>query len=208
MGRFIIVTFIFLGWAFYQLSGGSGFDADATRQARIDAPSEVNTAPLQASVVEQAETPEPEAVALDLATVDEVLAPKRSFGTQATRVSARIVPQSEDSLTEDATEEDATLVLPSLIVNAVPEAEATVTPVDFSNPDATAPSRAGLERRTVTGSRVNVRGGPGTDYQVVNRLVRGDQVEILEDPGNGWVRMRPVSGGTVGWLADFLLTES
>jgi uncharacterized protein YgiM (DUF1202 family) len=54
---------------------------------------------------------------------------------------------------------------------------------------------------------VNVRGGPGTDFGIVTRLVRGDEVEILEDNGDGWVRLRLLGGGTEGWMADFLLTD-
>ena len=61
--------------------------------------------------------------------------------------------------------------------------------------------------RSVTGRSVNVRGGPGTDFSVVSRMTRGDQVEVLQDPGNGWVQMRPVGGGTTGWMADFLLSN-
>ena len=85
-----------------------------------------------------------------------------------------------------------------------------ITPVDFSDPNAAQPVVSGASAsdvRNVTGRSVNVRGGPGTNYSVVNRLVRGDQVEVLEDPGDGWVRLRPVGGGPVGWMADFLLSE-
>ncbi|MEO1555213.1 MAG: SH3 domain-containing protein, partial [Pseudomonadota bacterium] len=61
--------------------------------------------------------------------------------------------------------------------------------------------------RSVSGNSVNVRGGPGTNFSVVNRMVRGDKVEILQDPGQGWVQLRPVGGGPVGWMADFLLSD-
>ena len=52
-----------------------------------------------------------------------------------------------------------------------------------------------------------MRGGPGTNYAVVNRMVRGDKVEILQSPGDGWVQLRPVGGGPVGWMAEFLLGD-
>ena len=64
---------------------------------------------------------------------------------------------------------------------------------------------SGTDIRTVSGNRVNVRGGPGTDFNIVGKLVRGDAVEIIEDNGNGWVLMRSVETGAQGWLADFLL---
>ena len=65
----------------------------------------------------------------------------------------------------------------------------------------------GIDIRAVSGDRVNVRDGPGTNYSVVNQLVRGDKVEVLQDAGDGWVKLRPVDGGPVGWIASFLLTE-
>jgi uncharacterized protein YgiM (DUF1202 family) len=69
-------------------------------------------------------------------------------------------------------------------------------------------SEVGLDIRTVSGNRVNVRGGPSTNFSVVSKLIRGDAVEILEDNGNGWVKMRSVLTGEEGWMADFLLSES
>jgi len=29
----------------------------------------------------------------------------------------------------------------------------------------------------------------------------------LQDPGNGWVKLRPLDGGPEGWMAEFLLTS-
>ena len=61
--------------------------------------------------------------------------------------------------------------------------------------------------RRASGNRVNVRGGMSTNYGVVSKLTRGAEVRILEDNGNGWVRMQPMDGGEAGWMADFLLTS-
>ena len=69
------------------------------------------------------------------------------------------------------------------------------------------PEQTSTDIRQVSGNRVNVRGGPGTDFGIVGKLVRGDAVEIIEDNGDGWVLMRPVDGGAEGWMADFLLTS-
>ena len=38
MARFIIVTFGFLAFAFYEMSGGADFDAEETRLSRIEVP--------------------------------------------------------------------------------------------------------------------------------------------------------------------------
>lgn len=196
MGRFIIVTFLFMGFAFYQLSGGSDFDAEAKRQAHLEAIGPIETTPLE----KPAKAPV-EPVALELAKVDEVLAPKRTRQLIPARVREPVQDASIVEAVAEALEEEPEIILPSLVNGA----DASVTPVDFSG-TASAEDEA-LSTRTVSGNRVNVRGGPGTDFQIVNRLVRGDEVEILEDPGNGWVMLRPVGGGTVGWMADFLLSD-
>ena len=61
--------------------------------------------------------------------------------------------------------------------------------------------------RVVSGNRVNVRGGPGTNFGVVGKLGAGDTVEVIEDNGAGWVRFRSVNGQETGWMADFLLSS-
>ena len=83
------------------------------------------------------------------------------------------------------------IILPSLIATT-----------NNSNTDT-----SGGDVRTVSGNLVNLRGGPSTDYGIVSKLARGDEVRILEDNGDGWVRMQPVDGGEAGWMADFLLTS-
>lgn len=59
--------------------------------------------------------------------------------------------------------------------------------------------------RVVSGTRVNLRGGPSTTYDVVTQLLKGAEVEVLDDTGDGWVRLRTIPGNEVGWMsADFL----
>lgn len=75
--------------------------------------------------------------------------------------------------------------------------------------DGAAPVIAPDERdlRTVTGTRVNLRGGPATSYDVITQLFEGDEVEVLDDTGDGWVRLRVLSGldEAVGWMSDDFL---
>lgn len=64
--------------------------------------------------------------------------------------------------------------------------------------------------RIVTGTRVNLRGGPATSYDVITQLFEGDEVEVLDDTGDGWVRLRVLTGldEAVGWMSDdFLQAE-
>lgn len=196
--RYIIITFGFLGFAFYEMSGGADFDAEATRMARVDAPIAVEEEPLDTVVaVTQPVLPENVTrVALNLSSVQDVVRPARTLQTQV----APPAPEGVEPTLAAVSEEEPTIILPSLLGDAV-----VITPVDFSDDTPVAP--IGVEIRAVSGNSVNVRGGPGTNYSVVNRLKRGDEVEILQDPGQGWVKLRPVSGGPIGWMADFLLSE-
>ncbi|MFP4274835.1 MAG: SH3 domain-containing protein, partial [Paracoccaceae bacterium] len=59
--------------------------------------------------------------------------------------------------------------------------------------------------RQVAGNRVNMRTGPGTSYGVLATLDRGARVEVLDAPGNGWVKLRVEASGRVGWMAASLL---
>ena len=206
--RFVILSCLFLAVAFYQLSGGADFDPKATLASRIDGP-------LPEPVEIDAETPEEIArVSLELTSMQEILS-QRARRRLPNAVQARQVLRPTDD-TSDVAELEPDVIVPVNFSEA-----AVIAPVKFgtavdnepvvteaaaaSTPLAIEVSNAIL--RSVSGSRVNVRGGPGTDFNVVASLSRGDQVEVINDPGNGWVQMRPVSGGPTGWMADFLLTD-
>lgn len=79
--------------------------------------------------------------------------------------------------------------------------------IDGADNGATFVSTTQADIREVNGTRVNVRGGPGTNFGVVGKLGKGDAVEVIEDNGAGWVRFRSVDGSESGWMADFLLSN-
>lgn len=214
MFRFILVSLGFLGWAFYEMSGGSDFDPVATRMARIeplaetpfDAPAENSNQVVLASAsgdVVDTDPFENEAVtrvSLNLTSLQDALDQSGDAAVvtpAVTTVEPAVVPTNVAITTASA---DTPAIIPSLIVQD-DTATATASP-------AALVSEIGLDIRTVSGNRVNVRGGPSTNFSVVSKLVRGDAVEILEDNGNGWVKMRSVLTGEEGWMADFLLSES
>lgn len=214
MFRFILVSLGFLGWAFYEMSGGSDFDPVATRMARIepvaetpfDAPAENSNQVVLASAsgdVVDTDPFENEAVtrvSLNLTSLQDALDQSGDAAVvtpAVTAVDPAVVPTNVAITTASA---DTPAIIPSLIVQD-DTATATASP-------AALVSEIGLDIRTVSGNRVNVRGGPSTNFSVVSKLVRGDAVEILEDNGNGWVKMRSVLTGEEGWMADFLLSES
>lgn len=194
MARFILVTFAFLGWAFYEMSGGNEFEPASARltNIKVDPLKPVEEPALaDASKLDGLED-QVTRVALNLNSVEDVLS-----GTGPR--PAKLPQQTTEAVYENVPQQGESV---AIIQSLVDGADASnVVQVSAAADDAP------YDVRSVSANRVNVRGGPGTDYNVVSRLVRGDEVEILEDSGNGWVLMRPMGGGETGWMADFLLTD-
>lgn len=63
------------------------------------------------------------------------------------------------------------------------------------------------DMRLVSGSRVNMRAGPGTDYNVLDTLVQGSEVEVLKVDENGWAMLRVEATGAIGWMGERFLSE-
>lgn len=213
MKKFVLISFGFLGWAFYEMSGGAEFEpasvryADViaqTKQAQPLTPTEQPVVTAQAPTIVDTDPPlsqtqatEVTRVALNLNALEEALAdaPETEDASAAQTDDAPFgVPRNVDSLSGNA---PTPAIIPSLIVPSSQTEQVAVTQTAST-----------ADVRTVSGSRVNVRGGPSTDFEIVTRLLRGDAVEILEDNGDGWVRMRPTDGGPEGWMADFLLVAN
>ena len=66
---------------------------------------------------------------------------------------------------------------------------------------------APLDLRAVSGKRVNMRAGPGTNHGVLDTLVRGTQTEVIEVTTDGWARVRVTQTNQIGWMAERLLSE-
>ena len=74
--------------------------------------------------------------------------------------------------------------------------------------EAVAPTLAPLlDLRAVAGSRVNMRSGPGTSFDVLDTLPQGTEAEVIEVNADGWARIRVLESGAEGWMAERLLTE-
>lgn len=61
------------------------------------------------------------------------------------------------------------------------------------------------ERRVVTGSGVNLRVGPGTQYALTGRVARGETVDLLQPEAEGWAYVR-LGDGRRGYIAARFLT--
>lgn len=183
MWRLIFVSFLGLGFAFYQLSGGSDFEpAELTAQTKLKSQSEQDVIdPFRAA----------DQTSNQFALLDKAVVPKQ-FPVA--------IEQSEDVVARtlwdvSGLEGDSIAlgsVQPELVSLDLAELPVTVSEVDDTV-------------RQVTGNRVNLRNGPGTEYNVLSKLTRGEQVAILQDPGNGWLKLRVLETNRVGWLAASLV---
>lgn len=204
--RFILSSFAILGLIFYELSGGADFqprkpeavkaghkagseNAPQRRHAaaRIAPPARItSTALIAAPAIRQASAP------------DTVSA---SGGADLGRVRTSL-RQGLDMMPDQPAA--ATLTLASLNLGAaglgVAAARPVVEPVAAYQPPPP-------DLREVTGTRVNMRDGPGTTYPVVARLNIGHQVEVLSDSGTGWLRLRILPERHLGWISASLISK-
>ena len=182
MSRFIIVSFGVLFWAFYEMSGGSEFEPGWY----IDKEDK-----------------------LAIAKVEETTLPK----VEPEQVVARAETRINDLNTEP---QPAAKITPVTFTNTedrvvdvlLTRAEAVETPADTAKPEEVAVAEPAEDLRTVSAARVNLRNGPGTKFSVLGKLTRGEEVQVLSDNGEGWIKLRVKSSNRVGWMADYLVTAS
>ncbi len=214
MARFILLTFGVLACAWYYLSGGSDFQpASSAKMAQADVDAKAPGADL--TPVERV-MPSASFEAEDVAIVPVTLTANSTF-TPAVR---KTVQQTSEVAAVAATADQAPAPSP-----ASPKVVASVEPVakpvlDQAPVEAVslisrrieavvAPENAPYrDVRYVTGTRVNVRSGPGTGYSVVAKMFEGDEVEVIDMDGAGWIKIRMSETNRVGWMADWLVTAA
>jgi len=59
---------------------------------------------------------------------------------------------------------------------------------------------------TIDVDSMNVRNGPGTEYQIIHKLTKGATYEIIEE-SNNWYQIE-INSETEGWIAGWLITIS
>lgn len=137
--------------------------------------------------------------------------------TPAVALAEPTLPAPVEVVTRAETSTVASLVQVPLIAPA-PEAvtEVAMTPSAGAAPESTAetievavtePEPEPIDLRAVTGRSVNMRAGPGKNYAVIDQLLRGDTVEVLEAADNGWVRLRLPETGLEGWMSASYLAS-
>lgn len=185
MKRLMVLTFGLLGWAWYSMSGGAEFSAGTNG---VDLPVMVRAAEAETLPADPSDTAvEPEVTRASTASLTDV-GPAES---QATVTEAKVTGAAATAKSMD------------LALAAVPD-----KPIAASFEPESAEPETPADLRKVTGSRVNLRYGPGTSYSVVGQLGEGDRVEVLSDPGDGWVKLQAQDGGTAGWMYDAYLAAA
>ena len=229
MWRLILVSFAFLGWAFFVLSGGSEYEPSPNS--------------LQVALKNEPLFAPPPPVTKRKPVVAEVSVELPPMITRKVRKKTRrkVEIVDLDALEEDATEITGLAALSSASVNGFSVTLAsTAEETDFNSlklglsgvtggivePDTDDPllevnlfdepvadegaempvEMVAADLRRVTGKAVNMRQGPGTSYEKVGQVLRGARIEVLEASGDGWLRVQVMATGQEGWMADWLVT--
>ncbi|SPF77726.1 SH3 domain-containing protein [Pseudoprimorskyibacter insulae] len=187
MTKYIALTFLFMGWAWYELSGGEDFEPRVPVAAvEADAPApEVTRADTGAANLLAVKAKATPAVIPVVADAEKIRAV-----TQPNPNAATVLAAIDRSELENATGQ-------RVLTDAVDPTTQTIADTVFEEPKP--------DIRYVTGNRVNMRTGPGTNYSVIARLGEGEEVLVLQEPGNGWLKLRTVETNRIGWMADFLV---
>ncbi|GGL70892.1 SH3 domain-containing protein [Wenxinia marina] len=185
MSRFVIVSFLFLGWAFFELSGGTDFRPEPWPKELI-ASAEAAPAPAAASSSEAIAAvvpsePQPSDEAIDLAGLDA------DPSTSVIEPGAGDLAPTFVSLSE------------SLDGSPLTGGAADMAPTEVA--------AAAVDVRIVDANRLNVRSGPSTGDGVVGQLTRGEEVTLVSSNGSGWALVRLEGDGLEGWVADRFLTQ-
>ncbi len=232
MGKFIIVTFGFLAFALYELSGGSEFvsvaDEKRVMQEALLEEEEVQTPQAQrelgeivalASPVTEIKTVArvvPAASVAEIASTPSGAPAHSSVNASASAQSNQDAPSIQQATNIAITAQasgDFTRSFESALETALSDVEEQPVGDDVQAQASQSIASSSTDSlptdiRRVTAARVNMREGPGRNFAVVAKLSAGDSVEILQDPGLGWVKLKMAETGRVGWMADFLLTAS
>ncbi|WP_158964826.1 SH3 domain-containing protein [Chachezhania sediminis] len=215
MFRFVLVSFLLLGLAFYELSGGADFEPAKVRRSVEFAPESpvdvterdavivvaqpAEARPLQAeTVLAQVET---------LATKPVVTAPPpQPTAAEQIKFGLTTLPNGGAPVTRLSALETTGTALAglgtaglSVLIDAASDDQApteVMVEEDVDGPDI----------RQITATRVNMRGGPGTGFDVVGQLSQGTQVRVVGEPSNGWLMLRTVGDDQLGYVAASLVS--
>ncbi|SLN52323.1 Bacterial SH3 domain protein [Roseovarius albus] len=203
MWRFILVSFAFLGWLFYELSGGANYEPRTQSIQAREKFADVRPVrrPVQVKIVRVS--------AQDDVEHEPVTRSLTSLASLAINEGDRF------EITLASASGGSDLVAQQAAVAGVEIVQVPTVAVDLSKistvaePVTEEPVIEDLaDVRKVTGSVVNMRSGPGTRYNRIGNLTKGSEVTVLRSHDNGWVKLRAHDTGRVGWMSARLLTTA
>ncbi len=191
MSKFVVVSFMLLAWTFYEMSGGADFEPRGTREMNVARTEEEPRTPQRVAETAVRTTVTPAALVQT--------APASTNEAQEPIEIAALEPAATELTLASLDDGGFSISNPLTVFDPAQEKAKRVAAEGTD-----AEPREDL--RSVTGNRVNMRTGPGTTYNVIAKLDQGALVNVLEDPGDGWVKLKPMDGGPVGWMTASLVT--
>jgi len=199
MMKLATASMFVLFWVFYEVSGGADFtprERVVVSQAPWVLREQAEQAALQAPMAETAPVVAVTATPLSPATPTPAATP-----VQVALQTEEVPVAEEEAVITAATAAPAETSDEVIEVAFTPTTRAKALRL---SPPVTAPAEILL----VSGSRVNMRAGPGTNHAVLETLLLGTRVEKVSAADNGWMEIQLVEGGSIGWMsADFLQAE-
>lgn len=202
MWRLILVSFAFLGWSFYELSGGADYrpSADSFQARALLDNQRPKQRPLRVNVIELAQdgTPQPGT------QITHTITSLHDLGLNMGQKGILTLASAEGSIAPAPIK----LHLPTVKLSTPPRLPTTPKVADSAQ--LPAPTDETLivspDIRRVSGNSVNLRTGPGTRFGRITSLLRDTEVIILQDPGLGWIKLRVLDTDRVGWMAASMVT--
>ncbi|MHA7877232.1 SH3 domain-containing protein [Roseivivax sp.] len=216
MTRFILLTFAFLGWTYWEMSGGADFQPGDRQlaQQQTSAGGMIAAAEAGAPEVSRAATGAAELTRISASAAQASAEPAVARTSDAAEAGgtaevqfasfempAEPAPAPRPRAEEGWTQTDALALTRRDPSRALPGPSAGTR---VTSTEEMTPSR---DLRRVDGSRVNLRQGPGTRHSVLTQLSEGQEVEVLRQEG-GWLKLRVVETSRIGWMADYLVTAA
>lgn len=202
MWRFIIMTFAFLGWSFYTLSGGADYQpVEGSRQAEAR-----TNAALRELAALTDKAPETVSARTELRDADSVSRNQVDLTEISPAVLQRDKPVPAALAADDVGTPETTDMRVANLSLSKPAAFAQAAGYAPTSVDA-GPQIELRDLREITGTSVNMRTGPGTRYGILTRVTRGTEVEVLESFENGWLRLRVLDSSRIGWVSTKLVSD-
>ncbi len=199
MSRFVFVSFVFLGWGFYELSGGAEF------KPRIRENFDIEEEPPKETIRKTSNQ-----------SIRRAKNTSGSIALASERVADSVPTQWLPTTKPDLLSQDLNSLQPNLTqVPSLTQPNFTLrnAEVEFKLPTSQAPEdensiATSRDLQIVKGDRVNMRDGPGTNHAVLATLVRDQQVIVLRVSDSGWAEIQVVATGHIGWTFSGLLHTS